>query len=664
VTTPGTRRKVNPAIVRKVDVVNSKPPCQPNQSFSAADRQARRAALAKLGDQATGETRPTPRGKRERIYKHYSYTLTLILEELAAPEGVREFVEAIIAKIGFDATDWTRCCNETLARFVAASDAEGRIKAAYHRMKRQRLALIEFQDKYENPTLIQCRLEFDQEAKRQYPEYKLPLAQLLRDVVEACPVGTRDRILKDNVRRLVQRFLRDNEKIRQRPKKKKRQTPESKLNAALTLARQGYAEERQQYGETSARNALGALIGALNQVLESPPEAGLPGLLDALQKAPNAPYVENAKTEKTGIDNKGFNPKSIGQNANALHRGVAPENTPEFDLVPTSINEVKFHSKTDRKKEPIGQSAEEFEEFLAAQNSQPAARSSKADEWLSLAELEAFDPKAGGHGKRNRKFYCPIHQGNSRSLNANTQTGAYFCHACEAKGKLREYCDAPAPAPTRVFQRTEPEKTPVDDRWKKWVADAKSIASTPGADYLESRGIPTAAAATAGVKFGRWWRRNEEANKPEAFEAVIFPIKNLDGEVVAAQARAIVGGDKRTRGEKSAGIFFATPAALDSKVVAVTEAPIDALALAACGLDAIALCGTNWPDWLPDALAGCDVLLATDADDAGDQCASDLARELQGRASIRRLRPEGVKDWAELSDLEGLDSVRAQIADF
>src|SRR5262245_27435988 len=130
--------------------------------------QEKEQRLAVLGIGSAGEDRPTPRGKRERIWQHYSYCLTLILDELGAPEGIHEYVEALIHKIGFDATDWSRCCDETLARYVAASDAEGRVDAAKHRMYRARAAVIEFQNVLENPTFIQHRLQFDQEARRHY----------------------------------------------------------------------------------------------------------------------------------------------------------------------------------------------------------------------------------------------------------------------------------------------------------------------------------------------------------------------------------------------------------------------------------------------------------------------------------------------------------------
>jgi hypothetical protein len=289
-------------------------------------------------------------------------------------------------------------------------------------------------------------------------------------------------------------------------------------------------------------------------------------------------------------------------------------------------------------------------------------------DWLSLAELESFDSRAGGRGKTERRFCCPLCGTDKRidhahrSLSVNTHTGVYFCHRCQTEGKLREFCEAPAQIPTRVFLKNEPEKKPTNDNWRKWVTSAKPIAGTPGAVYLESRGIPTAAAEAAGVKFGTWWRWNDDAEKVEPFDAVIFPIRNPDGELVAATARAIVGATKNTRGEKSAGVFCATPDALDAKVIAITEGPADALALAACGLAAVALVGTSFGDWLLDTLAGRDVLPATDADAAGDQCAAKFQDALAGRAVVLRLRPESAKDWAELAEKQGLDAVRAQLA--
>jgi DNA primase len=130
---------------------------------------------------------------------------------------------------------------------------------------------------------------------------------------------------------------------------------------------------------------------------------------------------------------------------------------------------------------------------------------------------------------------------------------------------------------------------------------------------------------------------------------------------VAAQARAVEGKTKNTRGSLSAGIFLAAPGALDQRRIAITEAPIDALVLVAAGLNTIATCGTSFQPWLIEELVGRDLLIGSDADRGGDEFTDKLAAELLGRSTLRRLRPDGVKDWAELADLEGLDSVRAQI---
>ena len=153
--------------------------------------------------------------------------------------------------------------------------------------------------------------------------------------------------------------------------------------------------------------------------------------------------------------------------------------------------------------------------------------------------------------------------------------------------------------------------------------------------------------------FGTWWKAGERGAEP--FDAVIFPIRDARGSLVAAQARAVADDEKRTKGEKSQGVFFTTPGR--SPRLAITEAPMNALVLAACGLPAIAISGTTRPEWLPGALTGRNVALATDADEAGDKC----ARELGAMLCAWRLRPEGAKDWAELAESRGLGAVRRQI---
>ena len=108
--------------------------------------------------------------------------------------------------------------------------------------------------------------------------------------------------------------------------------------------------------------------------------------------------------------------------------------------------------------------------------------------------------------------------------------------------------------------------------------------------------------------------QSDQADKPEPFAAVISELIDRDGQMVAAQARAIVGDDEAdTWPELANGVFEAMPGALECPRVAIIEAPIDALTLAAVGLPAIALCGASWPEWLPEYLAGREVVLGTDA---------------------------------------------------
>jgi DNA primase len=95
-------------------------------------------------------------------------------------------------------------------------------------------------------------------------------------------------------------------------------------------------------------------------------------------------------------------------------------------------------------------------------------------------------------------------------------------------------------------------------------------------------------------------------------------------------------------------------------LLVVTEAPLDALSLAAVGVPALALCGTHAPAWLPLVAAFRRVALAFDADGAGDQAAALLGPLLRSfGARPERWRPEGGKDWNELLTRQGSQRLRA-----
>lgn len=87
----------------------------------------------------------------------------------------------------------------------------------------------------------------------------------------------------------------------------------------------------------------------------------------------------------------------------------------------------------------------------------------------------------------------------------------------------------------------------------------------------------------------------------------------------------------------------------DLPALIVAEAPLDALSLAEAGYPAVALCGTDEPAWLHRICAFRRVLLAFDADEAGDRAGERLAPLLSSfGAKCERLRPEGGKDWNEV----------------
>ena len=283
---------------------------------------------------------------------------------------------------------------------------------------------------------------------------------------------------------------------------------------------------------------------------------------------------------------------------------------------------------------------------------------------LSLADLEAHDPHAPA-GERERRFLCPLpgmcaakQRGvQHRSLAANMVTGAWKCHRCGAGGVLAERWEPPRvrqqsalrrafalsapPAPSGSERR--PAATPaVDSAWKRQlVGSPRALVGTPAAGYLATRGIPETLADAAQARY---------APKFYGRPAVVFPLRNVDGEIVAVQGRYLDGGKPkaRTGGPLKRGLF-ATPGALDADPIVIMEAPIDVLSLAVCGFLAVALCGISAPDWLPAAVRGRRVFLAFDDDAGGEEGVSRLAGRLAAAGTMaRRLRPTAGKDWNAL----------------
>lgn len=286
---------------------------------------------------------------------------------------------------------------------------------------------------------------------------------------------------------------------------------------------------------------------------------------------------------------------------------------------------------------------------------------------LSLADLKAIDPHAPAH-RKERRFLCPLdacahvrQDAGHRSLSVNMVSGLWQCFRCGASGRLVEHTQ---PRSRSQIQRSKldrmfaltPDALPSDGDadWLSMLEGARPLPGTPGARYLARRGIPEETAVQAGVRFAEHWY-----GRP----AVVFPLRNRQQDIVAAESRYIDGRTPRMRstGKKSQGVF-ATPEGLDADPVVIVEAPICALSLASYGVPAVALGGKSAPDWLPSALAFRRVALALDNATDGDDAARKIALPLQSLgATVLRWRSPGAKDWNEILERRGPTALRATV---
>ena len=309
---------------------------------------------------------------------------------------------------------------------------------------------------------------------------------------------------------------------------------------------------------------------------------------------------------------------------------------------------------------------------------------------LSLSELHTRDPQH----KQNRTecdCACPFCSNGkrpgptNRTLSYNTKSGAWICHRCHEKGILTDFQDAmETTRPQRAHRqlnrlfslpesKTELAADVESGDWKAVIASLQPLAMTPGAAYLAGRGIPLDVAQRSRVKY-----------HPSLYgrPAVIFPIYDTQGNLTACNGRYIdnkvdSGGNRelsgRTVNRFEGGLkrgVFTTPGALEAKAPVITEAPIDALSLAAAGVPAMALCGVTVREWMAARLAWKTVYLAFDNDPVNAQGKKPgeeafhawEAVLLPFGAHVERLRPSGVKDWNDALQKYGLEAMREALA--
>ena len=141
-----------------------------------------------------------------------------------------------------------------------------------------------------------------------------------------------------------------------------------------------------------------------------------------------------------------------------------------------------------------------------------------------------------------------------------------------------------------------------------------------------------------------------------------IPWRDRAGSVVTLQRRRLDGGDPKyvfppgRAARDPYGVELLADAPADAPL-AFVEGAIDVLALRVlfrlrgAAVVALGIPGvTGWRESWAALARGRAVLVATDADQAGEQAAERIASATRaaGAASVRRARPNGAKDWAEL----------------
>ncbi len=280
------------------------------------------------------------------------------------------------------------------------------------------------------------------------------------------------------------------------------------------------------------------------------------------------------------------------------------------------------------------------------------AKSGKLVYYATRRELEAL-PGYRGNDRKGRAC-CPIHNGdNPTALAVDWETGWASCWSCGDAWSIRvedhpdtrpvpnQYQSAPAntsTAPRRGDAGAHDARPGEHDRAALRANLATAIATaverlpgSPGETYLTGRGIPLDVAqalrigwATTGTLAGR----------------VVFPLCGPDGLATSATGRAT---DDHTRPKYKAlpsddgyiktlfngGVI--AQAKRTGHPLIVVEGPLDAAACVAAGLPlTVALCGAAYAHL--EHFSGLQtVILALDADDAGQDARRALWLDLTAR---------------------------------
>jgi hypothetical protein len=292
---------------------------------------------------------------------------------------------------------------------------------------------------------------------------------------------------------------------------------------------------------------------------------------------------------------------------------------------------------------------------------------------MLLEDLGGID--AGRYSGGNRRYQCPIHGGNGRSLSiidTGERAGTGHCHnaSCEGNNKTVVILDYPGRDPHYRPSRprspddvarewmTIPAKQPTQKNLAAW--QQKEIdtlrrlwdASRPRARMHDERALAYLAARGLEASIMDFADIGYIPDTPGIAETwcdrLMFPLWSPDGTGFIGRAlwgwragmdeqahKTILdcSADKsHVRWYKTAiAGWYGVPASELAPAVFIVEGALDRLALLAAGCDpeeVIALAGTALNvEWLPRQVER--VIIALDSDDAGQARAASLARDMR-----------------------------------
>jgi len=300
---------------------------------------------------------------------------------------------------------------------------------------------------------------------------------------------------------------------------------------------------------------------------------------------------------------------------------------------------------------------------------------------LTRAEVESYHDQ--GH-RASGRYYCPIHGGDHRysfQLFEHEGKGRFKCHNCEAWGYLADYSDnwkdfrpiirTPARRPYSPVSGTRTSNThirkavdrPVDTKEGRGKLTAAlkayraAFADSIGAEYLSSRSIPPALAATYGAGYCTQADWIGSGYSKQGW--LVLPHTEPGGTVTSLYGRGIgipTGSDEAHRHLPAKlypkGYFNAPVMIQGTGPLYICEGPIDALSLILAGKPrTIAIFGADDIRWEWFAAVD-DLIFAFDADKKGTDKTHDHARaaHMEWGKRVRSLTAEHYGGYNDVND--------------